>query len=108
VEAGVRIILSADSGVLYQFLGFAEHRELEAMVDAGMPALDAIKAATALPAELLGLADRGTLEVGKRADLLVLDGDPTEAIANTRRIYEVIIAGKAIDRPAMSKKFLES
>jgi imidazolonepropionase-like amidohydrolase len=106
VDAGVRILLSADSGVLHQFIGFAEHRELEAMVDAGMPALDAIKAATLLPAQMLGISDRGSLEVGKRADLLVLDANPLDAIANTRKIHAVIIGGTELDRPAMRARFL--
>ena len=108
VDAGVRVLLSADSGVLHQFIGFAEHRELESMVDAGMPALAAITAATLLPARMLGLDDRGSLEVGKRADLLILDADPLEAIANTRRIHAVIIGGTELDRPAMSARFLST
>lgn len=106
VDAGVRILLSADSGVLHQFIGFAEHRELESMVDAGMPALDAIRASTLLPAQMLGLHDRGSLEVGKRADLLVLDANPLDAIANTRKIHAVIIGGAQLDRAAMSARFL--
>lgn len=108
VDAGVRVLLSADSGVLHQFIGFAEHRELESMVDAGMPALAAITASTLLPAQMLGLNDRGSLEVGKRADLLVLDADPLEKIANTRRIHSVIIGGTELDRVAMSAQFLSA
>jgi imidazolonepropionase-like amidohydrolase len=108
VDAGVRILLSADSGVLHQFIGFAEHRELQSMVDAGMPALAAITASTLLPAQMLGLDDRGSLEVGKRADLLILDADPLEEIANTRRIHSVIIGGIELDRPAMSARFLSA
>ncbi|WP_217570492.1 amidohydrolase family protein [Streptomyces sp. GbtcB7] len=100
-ENGVRVLLSADSGVGSQFIGFAEHLELEAMVRAGMPALAAIRAATLLPAQLLGLADRGSITPGKRADLLVLDADPLEDIAHTRRISQVIIGGVPIDRPAL-------
>ncbi len=46
LDGGVRIALSADTGLLTQFVGFAEHRELEAMVRAGMPVLEAIRAAT--------------------------------------------------------------
>ncbi|WP_223693525.1 amidohydrolase family protein [Leifsonia poae] len=108
VDAGVRVLLSADSGVLHQFIGFAEHRELESMVDAGMPVLAAIKASTLLPAQMLGLDDRGSLEAGKRADLLVLDANPLEAIANTRKIHTVIIGGIELDRPAMSARFLST
>ncbi|WP_371572501.1 amidohydrolase family protein [Streptomyces sp. NBC_01314] len=101
VESGVRVLLSADSGVGSQFLGFAEHLELEAMVRAGMPAPAAIRAATLLPAQLLGLADRGSITPGKRADMLVLDADPLDDIAHTRRISQVIIGGVPIDRPAL-------
>jgi imidazolonepropionase-like amidohydrolase len=98
LQAGVRVLLSADTGLLAQFPGFAEHRELEAMVAAGMPALDAITAATLLPAQMLGLADRGSLEPGKRADFIVLDANPLESIVNSRKISAVYMAGRAIDR----------
>ncbi|WP_327232980.1 amidohydrolase family protein [Streptomyces sp. NBC_01317] len=101
VESGVRIVLSADSGLFVQFFGIAEHRELQAMVQAGMPAQQAIQAATRTPAQILGLPDRGTLEPGKRADLLVLDADPLDNIANTRKIAAVYLAGKPVDRTAL-------
>ncbi|RZB14582.1 organophopsphate acid anhydrase [Streptomyces sp. F001] len=101
VDSGVRVLLSADTGVGAQFPGFAEHRELEAMVRAGMPPLEAIRAATLLPAEMLGLPDRGSIAPGKRADLLVLDADPLQDIAHTRRIAQVIIGGTPIDRRAL-------
>ena len=98
LQAGVRVLFSADTGLFAQFPGFAEHRELEAMVEAGMPALDAITAATLLPARMLGLADRGSLEPGKRADFIVLDANPLDDIANSRKISAVHISGRAIDR----------
>jgi imidazolonepropionase-like amidohydrolase len=105
VDAGVTVLLSGDTGVLAQFPGFAEHRELESMVLAGMPAAAAIKSATLLPADMLGLHDRGSLEVGKRADLLVLDADPLEDITNTRKIADVYIAGSHIDRTKLRAAF---
>jgi imidazolonepropionase-like amidohydrolase len=104
-DAGVTVLLSGDTGVMSQFPGFAEHRELESMVNAGMPALAAITSATLLPARMLGLADRGSLEVGKRADLLVLDGDPLDDISNTRKISSVYIAGTKIDRDKLKAEF---
>lgn len=107
LEAGVTILLSGDTGVLSQFPGFAEHRELEAMVCAGMPAAAAIKSATLLPAEMLGLNDRGSLEVGKRADFIVLDADPMEDISNSKKINAVYIAGMKIDRDALAARFKE-
>jgi imidazolonepropionase-like amidohydrolase len=76
------------------------------MVQAGMAPVDAIKAATSIPAEMLGLADRGSLEVDRRADFIVLDGDPIEDIANTTRISDVYIAGVAIDRAKLRATFL--
>jgi imidazolonepropionase-like amidohydrolase len=105
LQAGVRVLLSADTGLLAQFPGFAEHRELEAMVTAGMPALDAITAATLLPAQMLGLADRGSLEPGKRADFIVLDANPLESIVNSRKISAVYIAGRALDREKLQVGF---
>jgi imidazolonepropionase-like amidohydrolase len=105
VDAGVRVLLSGDTGVMAQFPGFTEHRELEAMVEAGMSPLQAIKAATLLPAEMLGLHDRGSLTPGKRADFIVLDADPLEAIANTLKISAVYIAGAAIDRNKLRAEF---
>lgn len=105
VDAGVTVLMSADTGVITQYPGFAEHREIEAMVDAGMPALEAIKASTLLPAQMLGLTDRGSLEPGMRADFIVLTADPLEAIVNTRKIESVHIAGVAVDRERMRKSF---
>jgi imidazolonepropionase-like amidohydrolase len=101
VAGGVKVVLSADTGLFGQFPGFAEHRELEALVQGGMPADQAIVAATSLPAQILGLHDRGSITVGKRADLLVLEADPLQDITNTRKISDVVIGGVRIDREAM-------
>jgi imidazolonepropionase-like amidohydrolase len=70
-DAGVTLALGFDSGP-----PGANARELMRMVDGGLTAAEAIGAATAGSARALGLADRGTIEVGKVADLLVVDGDP--------------------------------
>ncbi|WP_413810657.1 amidohydrolase family protein [Streptomyces sp. OE57] len=105
VEGGVRVLLSADTGARTQFFGIAEHREIESMARAGMPVLQVIRSSTQLPAEVLGLTDRGTLEPGKRADLLVLDASPLDGIANTRRIHAVYFAGRAVDREALRARW---
>jgi imidazolonepropionase-like amidohydrolase len=105
LKAGVRVLFSADTGVFAQFPGFAEHRELEAMVVAGMPPLDAITAATLGPARMLGLADRGSLEPGKRADFIVLDANPLDDIVNSREISAVYIRGRAVDREKLQVGF---
>ncbi len=105
-EAGVRLVYSADTGVFAQLPGLAEHRELEAIVDAGLPPLTAVEFATSRSATLLGLPDRGLLEPGRRADFLILDADPTTDITHTRRIAAVVLAGRVVDRPHLREQLL--
>jgi imidazolonepropionase-like amidohydrolase len=105
-EAGVRLVYSPDTGLLAQLPGLAEHRELEALVEAGLPPLDAIEFATRRSSQLLGLTDRGTIEVGRRADLLILDADPRSDIRNTRRIADVVIRGERVDRERLRESLL--
>jgi imidazolonepropionase-like amidohydrolase len=76
--------------------GFAEHRELALMVDAGLTPLQAIHVATQSAAQLLGLDDRGVLANGKRADFIVLDGNPTDNIEATTTIDAVWQRGKLV------------
>ena len=76
------------------------------MYEAGISPLRAIQAATSVSAAFLGLDDRGELDVGKRADLLVLDADPTVNIANTRRISDIYIRGERVDRAAIRAALL--
>jgi imidazolonepropionase-like amidohydrolase len=104
--AGVRIILGSDTGLEDHFFGYAEHKELELMVAAGMTPSQVIVAATSRAAEFLGLPDRGTLAPGKRADFLVLDADPLDDIVNTRRIAQMYLAGRAVDRAALKASLL--
>ena len=99
--AGARIILGSDTGLEDHFFGYAEQKELELMVQAGMTPSQVIVAATSRAAEFIGLADRGLLAPGKRADLLVLDGNPLDDIRNTRRIAKIYLAGAEVDRAAL-------
>lgn len=73
--------------------GESLHRELELLVDAGLSTVDALRAATVLPARHFGLGDRGTIEAGQRADLVLLDGNPLADIRATRRIRRVWCRG---------------
>jgi imidazolonepropionase-like amidohydrolase len=73
--------------------GESLHRELELLVDAGLSTLDALLAATAMPARYFGLTDRGEIEPGKRADLLLVDGDPLADIGATRSIRRIWCGG---------------
>jgi imidazolonepropionase-like amidohydrolase len=99
--AGAKIVLGADTGVEDHLFGLAEHLELQAMVDAGMTPAQVLIAATSRAAEYLELDDRGSLVPGKRADFLVLDGNPLDDIGNTRRISGTFIDGVEIDRVAL-------
>jgi imidazolonepropionase-like amidohydrolase len=104
-DAGVSVGFGTDSGALPgRIPGFAEHHELALMVKAGLTPMQAITAATGENAKLLHAADRGTIEVGKRADLLVLDADPLVDIGNTQRIFAVYHDGhNIVDLPARGK-----
>jgi imidazolonepropionase-like amidohydrolase len=99
--AGVSIALGDDTGIENTFFGYGEHHELELMVAAGMTPMQVIVAATRTPAGLLHLDRLGTVAPGKSADFIVLDANPLENIANTRRIAMVYQRGQAIDRAAM-------
>jgi len=91
--AGVRITLGTDGN-----RPWGPHEEMLDMVSAGMTPMQVIVAATRNSAELLRLADAGTLEAGKSADFIVLDANPLDDITNTRRISAVILRGAAVDR----------
>jgi imidazolonepropionase-like amidohydrolase len=96
-DAGVNVGFGTDSGALPgRIPGFAEHRELELMVQAGLTPMQAITAATGENAKLLHSSDRGTIAVGKRADLVVLDADPLVDIRNTRKIVAVYHDGQSV------------
>jgi imidazolonepropionase-like amidohydrolase len=80
----------------------AVHFELEELVAAGYTPLEAIGAATNGSARILGAeAELGTIAVGKRADLVILDADPLADIRNTRRIWRVLMDGRVVDRDAI-------
>ena len=90
-EAGVPIVAGTDDGVPGQSL----LREIELYVEAGFTPMEALRAATAVPAAAMRMADRvGTIEAGKRADLLVLDGDPLQDISNIRTGHWVVTNGR--------------
>lgn len=108
LAAGVPIVAGTDAPVPGIVPGFALHDELEALVRAGMTPQQALEAATRLPSEWLGvLSDRGTVEPGKRADLLLLDADPLQAVGNTRRIAAVILGGRYLQRERLDERMHE-
>jgi imidazolonepropionase-like amidohydrolase len=104
--AGVTIVLGTDDGAVRDhFYAYTAHRELRLMVEAGMSPAQVLTAATKTSADVLRLTDRGRLEPGSRADLLVLDANPLDDIAHTTRIAAVYQNGVAVDRAALRQGF---
>jgi imidazolonepropionase-like amidohydrolase len=101
--AGVPIALGDDTGIENTFFGYGDHRELELMVSAGMTPMQVLVAATRTPAALLHLDGLGTLALGKSADFIVLNANPLENIANTRKIAAVYQRGVQVDRAALRR-----
>ena len=97
-DAGVKYGFGTDSGPPTRFPGYAEHWELELMVQAGLTPMQVLTAATRNGAEFLKAKDLGTLEKSKWADLMVLDKNPLDNIRNTRTIDAVYIAGNRVDK----------
>jgi imidazolonepropionase-like amidohydrolase len=98
-EHGVQILAGSDTPNAFAFPGFGLHDELEILVEAGLTPLHALRAATIDAARFLESTDSlGSVEPGKAADLVLLNGNPLEAISNTRKILAVILDGRVLDR----------
>jgi imidazolonepropionase-like amidohydrolase len=100
-QAGMTILAGTDANMAPMSPakvphGESLHDELGLLVEAGLTPVEALQAATALPAEYFGMGDRGIIAPGLRADLVLVAGDPTEDIAATRAIRGVWIAGKRV------------
>jgi len=96
--AGVKIAFGTDSGVS---VGWTVHAEMADMVTAGMTPAQVLTAATKTSAEVMHLDQLGTIADGKNADFIVLDANPLDDIAKTRKIAKVFQRGKEIDRAAL-------
>jgi imidazolonepropionase-like amidohydrolase len=100
--AGVRIAFGTDAGIGAPY-GWSAHAEMTDMVAAGMTPMQVIVAATRTSAEILQLDQLGTIAAGKSADFIVLNANPLDDIMNTRRIADVYLRGRRIDRKALSR-----
>ena len=97
-DAGVTLLAGTDAPNPGTVFGASLHRELELLVRCGISPARALAAATAEPARVFGLADRGRVAAGQRADLLLVSGDPLTDITATRAIARIWRAGTACDR----------
>lgn len=99
-EAGIPILAGTDAlnpGTAY---GASMHRELVLLTEAGLSPIDALRSATSATADVFSLDDRGRIAPGQRADLLLVNGDPTVEITATRDIVGVWKAGVVVNREA--------
>ena len=109
-RAGVNMLAGSDCGASNNFAwpGWSLHEELVAFGKAGLTPLDALRLATRAPARFLEEErDRGTIEKGKIADLVLLDANPLDDIANTQKIAGVMARGKWYDRGALDRMLRE-
>ena len=102
-RAGAKLLVSADAPQIFLVTGFGTHREMQAMVHAGIPPFGVLEAATRNAAEWLGRSDAGTVAEGKRADLVLLDANPLKDISNAARIRGVMLRGAWYDRTALDR-----
>jgi imidazolonepropionase-like amidohydrolase len=100
--AGVPIVVGSHSKVPYATHGFAFHREMETLIEAGLTPMETLVAATKVGAEFLQRENElGTVEEGKLADILVLNRDPLASISNTRSVSTMIVDGRVLDPKAI-------
>jgi imidazolonepropionase-like amidohydrolase len=102
-QMGVTLMAGSDLGSKWISAGSSLQDELAILVQAGLTPLEALRTATRNPARFLSV-DAGTVEVGKLADLVVLDADPLVDIRNTRKIHAVISRGRFLDRSALQAR----
>jgi len=99
-KAGIPIVAGSDTGLI----GYGLYRELELYVEAGMTPLEALQTATIVAARAMNLADdSGSIEPGKRADLVLVNGNPLQNISDIRKVSRVVANGRLYDSAKLWK-----
>ncbi len=94
IDAGVTISMGGDAGV---FTHGENAREMELMVDYGMKPIDVLKSATSINADVFGYSNKiGRIKPGLLADIIAVEGDPTQNIRNIRKVLLIIKGGKVV------------
>ena len=106
-DAGAGLLLGSDAPQVWNVPGFSIHRELATYVASGLTPYQALATGTRNVAAYLNRADGGTVRQGARADLVLLDANPLENIANTTRIAGVIVAGRWIPKTEIDRRLAE-
>ena len=107
-KSGAHFMAGTDAETFHP-AGFGLHTELGLFVSAGFSSLEALQAATLNPSIYFGKAtDLGTVEVGKIADLVILEANPLDDIRNTERIAGVVTAGRYLDRQELDRLLSEA
>lgn len=99
--AGAGLLLGSDAPQIMNVPGYSVHQELAWLVDAGLTPLQALQTGTVNVARFFGEDDRGTIDRGQVADLVLLEANPLEDIAHTTRIRGVVLGGAWRDRAAL-------
>ncbi len=107
-DAGVRLLVGTDGGFTYLMPGFTIHDELEMFVQSGLTPEETLMAATSNAAEFLGQLDEfGVVAAGRRADLLLLDADPLEDVANVKQRAGVMVRGQWLSQDELRRMLEE-
>jgi imidazolonepropionase-like amidohydrolase len=107
-DAGAKLLVGPDSPQLFLVPGFGTHREMAAMAEAGLTPYAVLQAATRNAADYLNAsAEFGTVEAGKRADLLLLDANPLQSVANASRVAGVMVRGRWLPRAELDRMLEE-
>ena len=107
-EGGVGILLGTDSPQIYSVPGFSIHREMRVMVESGLTPYQVLASGTRCVAEYLGTTETtGTVAVGKRADLILVNGNPLEDVANVARRAGVVVNGQWLPESQIQERLHE-